>query len=383
MPELKPELKETKLYKKVFGAVMGGAIGDAMGGPLECWHYKFIREYHNGRVEDLIDYNDRPTKLGKYSVGGACAWNTKAGTYTDDTAFALTVARAIIRKGGRIDCDDYADAWMTDFDPARTVLSTQNSYNKLVCTKLPPRNLGIGNIDDNSSPMAIGPIGVINAGNPAQAALDAYDVSSLYHDGYARDAASIIAAAVAEAMKSDATVDSVREATLKYLPGRKWSGMYKPLINALKMADEAKDTEEFTAMFYEKMLFDFNMRDPKKLPFGFNLIPEVTSLTCDPREAVPVAIGTFYLSKGNFREPVIASANFGRDCDSSGSMAGYIAGAFNGVDAIPRKWVHTSQKANHETDFVQIATDLTEALLKEKKKHETIAKEIGDLEAFK
>lgn len=374
------DLKETLLYKKVFGAVIGGAIGDALGGPIESWHYKFIRKFHNGRVEDFVDYNDRPAELGKYSVGGACAWNTKPGTYTDDTAFALAVARAIIRKGARIDCDDYADAWMTDWDSARTLIATQNSYNKLVCTKLPPRKLGIGNIDDNSSPMAIGPVGVINACNPAQAALDAYDVSSLYHDGYARDAASIIAAAVAEAMKPDSTVDSVVEASIKYIPGRKCSGMYEPMINALKMADGAKDTEEFTEMFYERMIFDIGLRDSKKLPFGIKLIPEMMSLTWDPREAVPVAIGMFYLTKGDFKETVIAAANFGRDCDSSGGMAGYIAGAFNGVDAIPEKWIKTSIEANNNTDFIKTAKGLTETLRKEKKKHETIAKMIGNLE---
>lgn len=373
------DFKETLLYKKVFGAVIGGAIGDALGGPLESWHYQFIRKFHNGRVENFIDYNNRPAELGAYSVGGAAAWDTKPGTYTDDTAFALTTARAIIRKGARIDCDDYADAWMTDFNPERTVLATQNSYNKLICTKIPPRKLGIGNIDDNSSPMAIGPVGVINACNPAQAALDAYDVSSLYHDGCARDAASIMAAAIAEAMKPESTVDSVVEAAIKFIPGGRCSDMYEPMKKALKMAREAKDTEEFTEMFYERMTFDFDLRDPRKYPFGIKFIPGMMSLTCDTREAVPVAIGTFYLSKGDFKETVIASANFGRDCDSSGSMAGYIAGAFNGVDAIPTKWIATSIEANPEAEFVKIAEGLAETLQKEKKKHETIAKMIGNL----
>ena len=67
-----------------------------------------------------------------------------------------------------------------------------------------PVNAGMGNMQSSSSAMSISPMGLINACNPRQAALETYDVAGLIHSGdtnFCRDAACAMAAAVAEAMK--------------------------------------------------------------------------------------------------------------------------------------------------------------------------------------
>ena len=65
-----------------------------------------------------------------------------------------------------------------------------------------PRMAALGNLPSSSSAMCISPVGIVNACNPAQAALQAYNLGSLIHAydvGFCQDGAAAMAAAVAEA----------------------------------------------------------------------------------------------------------------------------------------------------------------------------------------
>ena len=352
------------LFKKVYGCVMGGAIGDALGGPVEGMRADFIRSLHNGPVTDLISYTTRPEDFFQPSAPSAYAWSDKPGTYTDDTYFATVNARCIIEKGGRINCDDLGDFWVKNFDVDRAWYSAAASYWRLVMTYHPAREAGAGNIGENSSAMCIGPIGIINAGDPAQASLDAYDCVSLMHHDHSRDAAGIIAAAVAEAMRPEATVDSVVQAALDNIPGGRCSRMYEPMHLAVKLAREAKDTEELTRLYYEQLIIDWCGRGKPLSTDGRH------ADSCESYESIPCAVGMFLNAGGDYKKTVIGGANFGRDCDTIACMAGYIAGAFQGIDGIPAKWVQTVLAANPDPDLTRLAAGLTETLVKQSKKVE-------------
>lgn len=359
-------LKDTLLFKKAFGCLIGGAIGDAFGGPLETMNYQFIRQYHNGRVTDLIDYR-RPEDFFQPSKNSAYAWSDRAGTFTDDTYFQLLITKAIVKKGGRITCDDLLEMWMEDCNINRGWDTLRNSYSKIVNTRIPARELGVGNIAENSPAMCIGTIGAVNAGNPAQAALDAYDVVSLHHDGYAREAACMIAAAVAEAMKPDTSVENVVDAAVRYLPNRKDSKMYAPMRKAIELADKAADTEELTKMFYDQLIVKWDKR-------GAGLDDdERKSFSIEPLESIPCAIAMFYKEKGDYKKSIIASANFGRDCDTIACMTGYIAGAFNGTDGIPAEWIGKSLSANPDSNMEELGVGLTKAILQEKERMDAMS----------
>jgi len=355
-------LKETKLFKKVYGCIIGGAIGDAMGGPVEGMHYKFIRQAYGGLITDLLPYKRPEDFFQAGSDSGAYAAGTQAGTYTDDTYFQLLITKTIVEKQGRITADELAETWMREMDVSKAWHSLRNSYYKISLSRTPIREAGVGNIPDNSSAMCIGTIGVINAGDPAQAALDAYDVASLSHDGYAREAACVIASAVAEAMNPSATVNSIVEAAAKYIPNKETSRIYTPLMLALELADRASDAEELTRMYYDNLNVKLFQRG-KQRPDDERHSPSV-----DPLEAVPCAVGMFYKAQGDFKNTVIASANYGRDCDTIACMAGYIAGAFNGIDSIPEKWIQAVNIANPVPDLEELASGLASAVIEEKKK---------------
>jgi ADP-ribosylglycohydrolase len=367
--------KDSLLFKKVYGSLIGGAIGDAMGGPVESMHYKFIREYHHGRLTEPVEYN-RPAGLGGPNPeGGAYARSSKAGTYTDDTHLRHFITDAIVAKQGRIMPEDLAKVWMEKMETRFFWVSISNSWNRIALTATPTWEAGAGNVPDNSSAMCIGPIGLINAGDPAQAAQDAYAIASLSHDGYAREAACIIASATAEAMRPDATVEGIVKASIEHLPNRDTSPMYGAVLRAIEWADEAADTEDLTALYYERGLVSFAHRmPPPRQP------DERKSWSVDPLESIPVVLAMFYKTKGDYRESVIAAANFGRDCDTIACMTGYIAGALNGVDAIPEEWIKTVAEAQPEPDQEQIAIGVTEALLAERARFTQKAALIDELE---
>ena len=353
--------KDSLLFKKVYGSLIGGAIGDAMGGPVESMHYEFIREYHHGRLTDLTEYDRPPGFGGPNPEGGAYARSSKAGTYTDDTHLRHFITDAIVAKKGRIMPEDLAKVWMEKMETRYFWVSISNSWNRIALTPTPAWEIGAGNIPDNSSAMCIGPIGLINAGDPAQAAQDAYAIASLSHDGYAREAACIVASATAEAMNPDATVEGIVKASIEHLPNRDTSPMYGAVLRAIEWADEAADTEELTALYYERGLVSFADRlPPPPEP------DERRSWSVDPLESIPVVLAMFHKCNGDYEESVIAAANFGRDCDTIACMTGYIAGAFKGVDAIPERWIETVREAQPEPDQEQIALGVAEALVAEK-----------------
>lgn len=355
-------MQDSTLFDKVYGCLVGGLVGDAIGGPIEGMSADYIRKLHGGVVTQMISYNTRPDDFFQPAKPSAYAWHSEPGTHTDDTYFATLITRCIIEKGGRITCDDLADFWLRECDPSRAWFSLEFSYRKLFYTHIPSRDLGQGNIGDNSSAMCIGPIGAINAGNPAQAALDGYDVVSMMHWGHSRDAAGIIAAATAAAFHPEATVDSVAQAALEYIPGGKQSRMYKPMVLALKLAREAKDTEELTKLYYDQLIIEWSGRGKQVSNDGRHCD------SCEAYESIPCAIGMFVNAGGDYRKTIIGAANFGRDCDTIACMAGYIAGAFNGFSMIPREWSGPCLAANPETpDFTEMAKDLTRVLITQQK----------------
>jgi ADP-ribosyl-[dinitrogen reductase] hydrolase len=47
----------------------------------------------------------------------------------------------------------------------------------------------------------------------------------------------------------------------------------------------------------------------------------------------------FFFSTSSFEECIVATVNQGGDADTTGAIVGAIAGAYYGLDAIPREWI--------------------------------------------
>ena len=144
------------------------------------------------------------------------------GKGTDDSAIKLIICEAIIDNEGHISADEWARSFLKNRQKYYHLfyIPVKNMFHKIESNLTLPVYAGLGNMHSSSSAMAISPMGLINACNPRQAALETYDVAGLIHAGdstFCRDGACAIAAAVAEAMNLNATVESILEIPTDYL----------------------------------------------------------------------------------------------------------------------------------------------------------------------
>ena len=75
-------------------------------------------------------------------------------------------------------------------------------------------------------------------------------------------------------------------------------------------------------------------------------------------ELVPIIMAILYLTKGDVNQAIIEAASFGRDCDTTASLCGSIAGVLHGASAIRQDWIDTVEKAN-EDFFAEVDGDRT------------------------
>jgi ADP-ribosylglycohydrolase len=304
------------LLDKVLGCLLAAEIGDAMGAPAENKTYQEIIALF-GEITDFT------------------------GMGTDDTALKQILCDAIVNAGGYPTADAWAEAWLAHeglFLKGMFWTPVMNSFWRVRAENVSPREAGLGNMASSSSAMCISPMGIINAGNPRQAALETYEVAGLVHHNFARDAACSMAAAVAEAFRPGASVESVLKAAVEYIPPRSGKVMRDYISAALALARETGEYRLFRRRFYtERLLPGFAMPDA--------------------RETVPVALSLFYLADGDPRQTILYGANFGRDSDTIASMAGALAGALHGAAALPAAWVEKIQ-TNSRRDPVALAAAL-------------------------
>lgn len=316
-------IETTTLYDKVLGCLLGGEIGDAMGAPAENKTYLEIAEKY-GTITDFTGFG------------------------TDDSALKHILCDAIVSAGGYPTADDWAKQWLIQEDMfiKRHLfwIPVMNGFWKIRAEGFSPREAGHGNMASSSSAMCISPMGIINAGNPRQAALETYDVASPIHHNFCRDAACSMAAAVAAALHPDATIASVLDAAIEYLPAVSAITMRKYINKTLVLAREAGDYNTFRTHYYTG-----------------HLLPGIAMP--DSRETVPVALSLFYLADGDPKQTIIYGANFGRDADTIASMAGAIAGAFSGAAALPNNWL-AKVKTESPRDHSAVARQLFDIIVK-------------------
>jgi ADP-ribosylglycohydrolase len=325
------DLRETKLYDKILGSLLGGIIGDAIGSSSEGLHYTTIQE----RYGWLADF-------------------TTEGT--DDTIMKTLLAQALVKTNGYAGRDDWAAQWLEDYEAIfgkkadKFFISVHHTAVKLRFTL--PRLAALGNLPSSSSAMCISPVGMVNPCNPAQAALQAYSLASLIHThdaAFCQDGAAAMAAAVAEAMKPAASVESVLNASAAYIDRQ--SG--REMIDLISLfLSEAKSSQDYAG--FRKRVYD----NPGKF---------FQALACDSRETAPLALALFALAEGKLEDSVLYGANFGRDADTIATMSGAIAGALCGAKLIKKEW-REKTRSICSVDQEELAEKLTRAAVE---KHET------------
>lgn len=364
----------SKLFDKVYGWLIGAAVGDAMGAAVENMHYLDIREQF-GRVEGFQDYTPRfqggrpayetysifwheRRKVQRSEPHPWGAWRLEAGVYTDDMRWRILGIESFLKRRRRVSGWDFARdalayriecARYPEGDPRRVWSEGLFNLDELIqmCLKSPFGHTQIvGGVWGS-------PAGIINTADPQSAAEDG----------------GVIGAITAEAMRPEASVDSLIKTALEYAaylpdPEREplptWSEAFRTrLKRALEDADKSRDVFELIEKLYGWLC-----------------------ATCPPFsvqnvfEALVAALAMVYKAEGDFRQAVIGAVNFGRDCDTIACIAGEILGALHGISGIPVAWTEVIEQQNPDPPCKELAGRVVEALQEKNRRDRRIAEDV-------
>lgn len=283
------------------GCLVGLAIGDALGAPLEFMPRAEIAATY-GEVRDFL--------------GGG--WlNLDPGEYTDDTQLALAITRSILARGV-VDPPAIAAEFVTWLrngpKDAGYITRTAIRYHEQglpwgavgarVARELADRAAGNGSLTRSA------PLGLFHARHP----------DALLHDGRL-----------------------VSELTHAH-PFSVWSALAANLaIGELLHGRRAGLIERVAAQIPEQAVRDIictapRLRRTAVRSGGFVL------------ETLGAALWALENHDG-FEEVVIAAVNLGDDADGVGAVAGALAGAREGITAIPERWLGQLQGADQLADL--------------------------------
>jgi ADP-ribosyl-[dinitrogen reductase] hydrolase len=264
------------IVNRARAALLGGAVGDALGATTEFMTPTQIRDRY-GVLREI--------------VGGG--WLTLSpGQVTDDTEMTLCVARGIVGSGGwalRPIADRFAH-WLSR-DPADVGATCRRGieeYMEKGRLEAPPDERGAG----NGAAMRVAPVALYTLGDEGLLSRLAVEQARITHHHPLSDAACV----------------SVGKMIQRGLLG----GPLRDLRAA---------AEELAARHPE---FSFEGYDGNSSGYVVDTLRTVFDA---------------FFSTDNFEDCVVKTVNRGGDADTTGSIAGAIAGARYGLAAIPRRWL--------------------------------------------
>ena len=329
------------LYDKIHGCNAAAVVSNSMGDVTEGQTYQEIAEQY-GFVDTLLPQDKRG---GVRERDWGPDWVRHAhhrppGMTEDGIERHRLMCTAIIEKGGRVDVWDLARVWVRDIDPDRFgyLLGSQDRiFYDLLKAGVPPTESGryapwpgfIG-----TAKMML-PVGLINACDPRQAARDALDLGRLKDNpygpqNYALEVCAGLAAACAEAMRPQATIESIVAEGISHLSSTPRAAAEQ----ALSWTEEVDEVWDLRPLFAEK----------------YRGYPPSNAV-----EVFSAGLCIFRMVGNSTRDAVLAGVNFGRDCDCISYVAAGLAGALNGIDSVPAEWIEVVEE-ELKTDPYTVST---------------------------
>lgn len=292
----------TTLLSRAQGAMSGLAAGDALGRPVEGMSAEMIRKTY-GSVSDFVNM----------TPGGS-----------DDTEYALLTASALLKYGLKITADDFADFWLEKVCSqtaafAGAGFSEMNAIANLRKGLRPPQSGQHNHAWSDGLAMRVAPIGVVSAGDFEVAKRITIADGLVSHSGEGIYSGVIIAVAISAAMKGLSS-DVVFEESMKAIPQNSWS--YRAMRDVKQIVETHSElpVHEIADLLLDKVaVTDY---------FYADLAPEAVSL----------AMASVLYGRGDFARTLLFAVNLGRDADTIAAMAGAVAGALAGYEAIPDNW---------------------------------------------
>ncbi|MGO9134473.1 MAG: ADP-ribosyl-[dinitrogen reductase] hydrolase [Methylovirgula sp.] len=274
------------LHDRALGAYLGLAVGDALGATVEFMTKAEIAEAYG---------------VHRTMIGGG--WlRLKPGQVTDDTQMALALGRSLIRRKGfdlRDICEEFA-LWLKSrpIDVGNTCRRGIQRYIVSGVLEAEPAEAAGG----NGAAMRVLPVALATLGDNERATSWTLQQCRITHNHALSDEGSLAFVRLTQAVMT---------------------GMER--IALRREADALRD----------------------RVPlFGFEPYPGLsTGYIVDTLQTVL----HHYFATGTFADCVVATVNQGGDADTTGALAGMLAGATYGASAIPRAWLdRLDRKASAE-----------------------------------
>jgi len=294
------------------GSLLGLAVGDAIGTTVE---FKKPGEFDS--VTDMV---------------GGGAFNLEPGQWTDDTSMALCLAQSLIECKGfdaANQMDKYIQWWdegyMSSngscFDLGSTVMNALTSYKvfkKPFSGSDNPRAAG------NGSLMRLAPVPLYFANNPKQAIIHCADSSRTTH-------------------AATTCIDACRY----------YGGLIVGAIQG-RSKDELLSSE-FSPIWnlWDRVSLCVEISEVAKGSFKLKEPPEIIGRSYVV-QSMEAALWAFYKTD-NYKDGCLLAVNLGNDADTTAAIYGQLAGAYYGINNIPKHW---RERVTDGDMIVDIATKL-------------------------
>ena len=294
--KIKPEI----LRSKFIGSLLGLAVGDALGMPVEGLTAEEIR-LRFGVVKEMI------------------SGRLPAGCYTDDTEMMIGVAESLIENRG-FNGEDMVKRFIRNFKFWRGYGYGPIKVLEMVKKGVPwekaaEKLFGGKGSYGNGGAMRIAPVGLLYYDNPEILRSVAYKVARITHanklgmEGAAIQAYAVALAVMEEPHKTLEVEDFITK------------------VYMFSCDDIFRDKVRLVKQLLEKNSVD-----------KFEVISRLGN-SIEAFNSVPTALYSFLANYESFEDAVIYAVNLGGDADTIGAMTGAIAGAYHGVEAIPKRWL--------------------------------------------
>ena len=307
-------MAELTVLDRAVGCLVGLACGDALGGPVE-----FV-----DRVEIARRY---PSGLREFVGGG---WLALApGEITDDTQMTLMVAESLANSPGlNPNLDDLAArfvAWLAG--GPKDVGNTTRAAITALAAGTPWSDAGAevarlagDRAAGNGAVMRCAPVAIRYRNDRARLIQASIDIARITHDD-PRCTWSAVAVnqAIAHLLRGGAASEIAAAAV---------EGVPEPTVRAAVLTAADREVAAIRAG-------------------GFVL------------DTVAAAVHCFVHGHG-FEDTIVAAVALGDDTDTTGAVAGALAGAYYGSDAIPARWRDHVQSGDTLTELARRLVELSE-----------------------
>jgi ADP-ribosylglycohydrolase len=323
------------LFHKIYGCLAGSRIGSAMGAAVEGWDMDRIAKKY-GVLDKFVAYHH-------YNVD----WDHPAGSTEDGIERQKLMCAAIIEKQDRITAEDLVRTWVKVLDPDKMKYMTEAFDRELLAAAKSGEVSAweLGSLSKyphlNTTARSFHAIALINACDIDGVIRDVYEIGRVYQPPYSDSFAwgAAYNAAVVHAMRPDATVESVIETALKYATPEIRKEIQHGLDIAAKYSEPLDMRKELNEA-YTNAASPY-CADKRMQHYHASSI----------YETVTKALTIFAATKGNVKDAVIVSVNFGRDTDCLAASAAGLAGAFSGTRTIPAEWTDKVEEGTRDNPY--------------------------------